>query len=290
MSSQSCELAHAKGMLLRGTFTPNPKAASLSKAEHFSLPYTPLTIRFSNSTGITNIADTDPNASPRGMAIRFNLPSGPDGKRRHTDIIAHSTPFFPVRTGEDFLAFLQALKAGGDNVGKFLDKHPAAGKFVQALKPLPTSFAREQYWAVSAYVLVNSDGKRTPVRYQLVPADGVELLSEDVAKGSGPNYLGEEIAARLQSSLVGFKLLAQIASEGDVIDDATVHWPDDREIVELGEVKIQKVVEEPEQSNEQKHIIFDPTPRIEGIEESGDPLVSIRSGVYLISGKERRNT
>ena len=71
-------------------------------------------------------------------------------------------------------------------------------------------------------------------------------MSEDVARGSGPDYLGEEIAARLQSSTIGFKLLAQIAKDGDIIDDAIVHWPDNREIVEQGEVKIQKVVEEPE--------------------------------------------
>ena len=95
--------------------------------------------------GYPKIPDTDPNASPRGMAVRFNLPSGPEGKRRHTDIIAHSTPFFTVRTGEDFLGFLQALKVVGDSVREFLGNHPAAGRFVQAPKPLPTIFTREQY-------------------------------------------------------------------------------------------------------------------------------------------------
>jgi hypothetical protein len=39
---------------------------------------------------------------------------------------------------------------------------------------------------------------------------------------------------------------------------------------------------------QQKHIIFDPIPRLAGIEPSDDPLLDLRAAVYLISGRKRR--
>src|ERR1700677_4557681 len=98
--------AHAKGQMLTGIFTPSPAAATLSRAPHFDRPSTPVTARFSDGTGIPLIPDPDPNASPRGFAIRFNL-----AEHVHTDIIAHSTDSFPTHTGDEFLAFFRALAA-----------------------------------------------------------------------------------------------------------------------------------------------------------------------------------
>ena len=78
--------AHAKGQLVAGSFTPTTEAAGLSRAPHFHAPSTPVIARFSDSTGIPNIPDNDPNVSgPRGFAIRFQL-----GDHVHTDIVAHS--------------------------------------------------------------------------------------------------------------------------------------------------------------------------------------------------------
>src|SRR6201994_2174555 len=65
--------AHAKGVMLSGTFTPSSEAASLTRAPHITRPSTPVTARFSNSTGLPTIPDSDPNANPRGLAIRFQL-------------------------------------------------------------------------------------------------------------------------------------------------------------------------------------------------------------------------
>jgi len=56
----------------------------------------------------------------------------------------------------------------------------------------------------------------------------------------------------------------------------------------LGTVKVEKVIEESEQVQDQKKIIFDPIPRVEGIEASADPLLEMRAALYLISGRERR--
>ncbi|HUC03577.1 MAG TPA: catalase, partial [Methyloceanibacter sp.] len=66
---------HAKGIVLEGKFTPSAEAAALSKAPHLQAGATvPVTVRFSDFAGVPAIPDTDPNASPRGMAVKFHLP------------------------------------------------------------------------------------------------------------------------------------------------------------------------------------------------------------------------
>src|ERR1044071_2715150 len=103
--------AHAKGVLISGHFTPSPAARSLTRAPHIERDSTPVTVRFSNASGMPVIADTDPNASPRGVAIRFHL-----ADHIHTDIIGHSVDGFPVRTVEEFLEFLRAVYSSGPAV------------------------------------------------------------------------------------------------------------------------------------------------------------------------------
>src|ERR1700735_4782491 len=128
--------AHAKGIMLIGSFTPTAEAAALSKAPHLNRPVTPVSVRFSNSTGIPVIPDNDQNADPRGCADRFHL-----AERVHTDIVAHSTNGFPARTGQDFLEFLTAIAATdltrfpGSPPAKYLGPHPAGLPLVPTPRP-----------------------------------------------------------------------------------------------------------------------------------------------------------
>ncbi|KAK9243467.1 catalase-like domain-containing protein [Lipomyces tetrasporus] len=287
--------AHAKGILLTGSFVPSTSAGLLSSAKHFNEPATPVTVRFSSSTGIPEIPDTDPNANPRGFAVRFHLGNDEHGKRVHTDIITHSTPFFPAKTGEEFLEFLQAIGNSGPDaehptpVEQFLASHPKTLAFVQAPKPSPLSFATEAYFGVNAFKLVDAKGQETFVRYRVVPLQGVHTLDVDSLKNQDANYLYEEIVKRVQDEPVRFKLFAQVAEQGDITNDATVHWPEKRQLAELGELTLEKVVPKTENVEEQKYIIFDPVPRVKGVEPSDDPLLDVRATLYLISGRERRS-
>src|SRR5947207_2875412 len=120
--------AHAKGLMCAGTFKPSPEAAELTRAPHALRPSTPVTVRYSDSTGLPTIPDNDPARSgPRGMAVRFHL-----ADHVHTDIVAHSTDGFPVRTGEEFLEFLPARetappRAGTGTVGALRTNRSPAG-------------------------------------------------------------------------------------------------------------------------------------------------------------------
>ena len=181
------------------------------------------------------------------------------------------------------------LRALGDgSIASFLEATPSAAAFVQAPKPSPASFATEKYFGVNAFTLVSKDGERTSVRYRIAPEAGVETLSEGEVKGRSETYLFDEIPRRLERSSVRFELLAQVAKAGDPTDDATKHWPDDREVVELGTIELKEILSVEESKKLEKYVIFDPIPRVEGVEASDDPLLDVRAAVYLISGKGRR--
>src|SRR4029077_8634498 len=124
--------AHAKGILLKGAFTPAREAASLTRAPHIQRASTPVVVRFSNGSGLPMIPDNDPNASPKGCAIRFYM-----AEHVHTDIVSHSTNSFPAKNGQEFLAFLRAVVSG--KAPEFFADHPTALAFAQAPKPSPVS-------------------------------------------------------------------------------------------------------------------------------------------------------
>jgi catalase len=279
--------AHARGIMLTGTFTPDPDAASLTRAPHIARESTPVTVRFSNSTGLPLLPDNDPNANPRGLAIRFNL-----AEHVHTDIVSHSTDGFPTRTGQEFLEFLRAIAASDPSkpspspVETFLGTHPAALAFVQAPKPSPASFAKESYFGVSAMRFTNSNGVSRYGRYRILPDAGIEHLDDAATKAKDANYLFDELSQRIAAGPISFQIRVQMANDDDIVDDATVHWPEDRPLIRLGRIVLIALL--PDNLREQKKIIFDPIPRVDGIETSADPLFELRAAVYLISGRRRR--
>jgi catalase len=244
-------------------------------------------VRFSDSTGLPVIPDNDPNARPYGLAIRFNL-----AEHVHTDIVSHSTDGFPTRTGQEFLEFLRALASSdpanlsGSPLEAFLGSHPAALAFVQAPKPAPVSLATQEYFGVTAFHFINKEGVGRYGRYRIVPEAGNQSLDDSAAAAKGPNYLFEEIVDRVAKGAARFKILVQVANDSDIVDDATIHWPEDRELVELGTLALSQFVSD--SADEQKHIIFDPIPRVDGIEPSADPLLELRAAIYLASGRRRR--
>jgi catalase len=123
-------------------------------------------------------------------------------------------------------------------------------------------------------------------RYRIVPEAGADHLSDSVAAAKGANFLFDELAERIAKGPIQFSIRVQLANDGDTVDDATSHWPEDRTVLDLGKI----VLTEPVQDNahEQQHIIFDPIPRVDGIDPSEDPLLELRAAVYLLSGRRRR--
>ena len=55
------------------------------------------------------------------------------------------------------------------------------------------------------------------------------------------------------------------------MDDSSIHWPEERPLIDFGTVYLTGI--HPNDVAEQRHIIFDPLPRVDGIEPSKDPLL-----------------
>jgi len=278
--------ARAKGLMCSGTFTPSPEAAGLTRAPHANSPYTPVTVRYSDSAGLPSVADNDPErAGPRGMAVRFHL-----GEHVHTDIVAHSTDGFPVHTGEEFLGFLRgalAAKTGQPQVmGEFLASHPNAKRFVETPKPIPTSFAREVFFAVTAFKFTNAKGVSRHGRFRIRPEAGTEYLSSEQAAAKSENFLFDEIGPRLAKGPARLGVFVQLAEPGDDVADASVAWPASRKEIPFGTITLTARVDD--QAQDRRKIIFDPIPRVDGIDSAGDPLSDVRADVYLLSGRRRR--
>jgi catalase len=277
---------HAKGAMCSGTFIPSPEAATLTRAPHVARPSTPVLVRFSNAAGLPSVADNDPKtASPRGMAVRFSL-----DEHVHTDIIAHSHNGFPVCTGEEFLELLRGLAALGKGdaapIGAFLASHPRAKQFVEAPKPIPSSLARESFFAVTAFRFTNQAGQSRYGRFRIQPEAGTDHLTDADSAARSANFLFDELAERLGRGPVGFRIEVQLADEGDEVANATVTWPESRPAVAFGTITLTARVDDTAPAI--KKIIFDPVPRVDGIDPSADPLIAVRSALYLMSGRRRR--
>ena len=278
---------HAKGLVLTGTFTPAAGAASLSRAAHLRGAAVPVTVRFSDGTGVPQINDDNPNASPRGMAIRFTLPSG-----AFTDIVANSHNGFFVGTGEDFLAFLKAVATTTPTsphpspIEQFLGAHPRALKVVTDSRALPVSFATLDFFGNNAFLFVDSAGTKRAGRYQIVPVRGVKHLDSAAAAKLSPNYLFEDLPRRVAKGPIKYRLLVQLANPGDPTNDGSIVWPADRKRVELGTISLTTLA--PNNDELQRSLTFNPIFLTDGIQLSDDPLVPLRSAVYALSVQHRR--
>jgi catalase len=208
----------------------------------------------------------------------------------HTDIVAHSTNGFPVHTGEEFLGLVRAVTAfmGGrqEALGTFLAAHPNAKRFVETPKPIPTSFAREAFFAVTSFKFTNPSGVSRHGRFRIRPEAGTEYLSNEAAAAKSPDFLFEELGPRLARQPAKLGVFVQMAESGDDVTDASVAWPDNHPEIPFGVITLTERVDD--QAPDRRKIIFDPIPRIDGIDSSGDPLTQLRADIYLLSGRRRR--
>jgi catalase len=219
------------------------------------------------------------------MAIKFRLPDGSE-----QDMVCISANGFPVATGEDFLALLQAVGASGPDVPKptpveeFLSTHPAALAFVTTPRPVAVSYGTQPFFGVNAFKFTNAQGTSKFGRYHIVPESGPAFVSDEEAAKRPPNALADNLRASLEKGPVKFHLLVQVAAADDSITDATKVWPDSRPTVELGEIAVIKGSDTKGVENE---LLFLPTNVTSGIDASDDPLINARTEAYAESFSRR---
>ena len=275
---------HAKGTLLKGTFTATPEAAGLTRAAHMQGEPVPVTVRVSNGSGDPDAPDYKPDV--RGLAVKLYLP---DGSR--TDIVAQTVPRFPVSTPDAFVELMRAQRPGPGmawRVPAFFARHPKSLTVLpgsmKALRPLE-SYATTTYYALHAYRLLDSEGGSRYVRYTVVPEAGETRISPGEAKRRGRDYLQEDIRERVARGAVHFTLELQVAGPGDPSDDPSASWPTERERLRAGTLELTGLDAEREQGDDV--LVFDPTRVTDGIECSEDPILNFRPLDELTMAFER---
>lgn len=277
----------AKGICLRGTFTPTPTAALLSKAPQFAKAV-PVTARFSMGGSNPKVSD---KAKPvtRGFAMRLKDPAG------DMTFVIISAPVFSTKTPAQLAEFLKVRLPGPDGkpdpekVKAFTAQNPETGRQAAWLngRPVPASFAGVDYWAVHAYTLTNAAGQKTTAKLKFVATDKAGL-SDDELKTKPDSFYAEEMKDRLSRGSANFDLVAILAEPNDPTTDPTAIWPEEeRKQQTLGTLKIEAV--EPDATCDAS--TFDPVAELpEGIVgPADDPMFAIRSPAYAVSLSRRSN-
>jgi catalase len=274
---------HAKGVVAEGSFVATPGASALSRAALFDGSTIPVTVRFSNDGGFPTVPDGAPS-NPKGMAIKFHMPGGAE-----VDMVILAVKFFPVATGEEFRDLLVAISESPADAPKptkldqFSVSHPTfPASFGSA--PTPESFADQEYHGIDAFIFVDKAGHRQAVRYIMAPEKSVHLTAEEAAR-KPPDFLVDDLPQRIAKRPVVFHLKAQLAAPGDQTQDPSKPWPDNRQVVDLGVLTLDKQVADTLEA--QKNLLFLPNRLTDGIEISDDRLPVIRSEVYALAFARR---
>jgi catalase len=281
---------HARGVAFHGHFEATPEAAMLTTAEHLQGDRITTVVRLSNGGASPYMPDRESGkrGNPLGMGVRFALGSGD-----HTPWTALNLAAFPPTTPDDFHAMVSAQRAelpGGLpnplRLLAFIAPRPRAIAGIKAAATLapPKSFATTRFNGFHAYYLVDAAGGRRAFRFRWMPVAGVHDLdpADDVVLP--PQYLVNEIKQRVARGPVAWKLIFQLAEDGDPTDDLTRLWPESRQLVVAGQLVIDRLHEDQALVED---YVFDPTRMPPGIELSNDPILHFRSEAYAESHRRQ---
>ena len=87
-------------------------------------------------------------------------------------------------------------------------------------KPIPTSFAREAFFAVTSFKFTNAAGEIRHGRFRIRPEEGTEYLTDEAAAAKSENFLFEEIGQRLAGRQIKLDVFVQLAGQGDDVTNA----------------------------------------------------------------------
>ncbi len=282
---------HARGVGFHGHFTPTAEVAALTTAELFGGDRIDAVVRLSNGGASPYLADrvSGKRGNPLGLSVRFELPSGD-----HSTWTALNLAAFPPRTPDDFHAMVTntraALPGGAPHPLRMLafvaPRLPWVLPGLKAAAQLapPLSFATARFNGFHSYYLVDAGGRRRPFRFRWMPVAGIANIDPKDDTVLPPQYVLSEIRQRVARGPVAWKLVFQMAQDGDEIDDLRRLWPESRPLVVAGELVIDRLHDDQELVD---GWVFDPTRMPPGIALSADPLLHFRSEAYWESHRRR---
>lgn len=273
---------HAKGVAVTGYFDGNGNGNALSTAAVFRAQRTPVLGRFSLTGGNPLAADTA--SAARGLGLAFGFPGHAQWRMATLNL-----PVFPDNSPRGFYDRLLASKAD-PATGKpdpqamagFTAAHPETAAAMAIIKKNPptTGFADSIFSSLNAFYLVDGSGRRSPVRWSLMPAQAALP-----GANPGSDALFDALVRQFRTGPLRWRLHLIIGEPNDPVTDATLPWPPDRRVIDAGTLTLTTI--ETERAGNARDVNFDPLVLPEGIEPSDDPLLSARSSVYAASYRLR---
>ena len=274
---------HAKGVCATGEFEPSDQALHYSNSPLLRSGKSQANIRFSMAGGNPN---ADERArTPRGIGVQFITEKG-----EVHNIAGLTTPVFPGKSPEVFLGLLNTLvpneqgKVDFKKVAEYRKQNPSTlGQFnwLQAHNP-PSSYAHTTYFGIHTFYMVNDEGKHTPFRWQLVPETAQKQLTDEQMTSLESSFLAKQLEQDLAQAPIHLQLQAVIGQAGDPVNDPSVQWPADREVIALGRLTLTA-----SGKNQCDPTNFDPNLLAPGFAPSDDAVLKLRSSAYAISFGKR---
>jgi catalase len=288
-------VVHARGMTAKGFFEVTDDITDLTEADVFSEvgKQTPIATRFS--------LVTHPKGSPeslrdtRGMAVKFYTQHG------NWDLVGNNIPVFFIRDGMAFPDLVHALRPNPVNniqeawrILDFLVNYPESAHMLTWLldEPgIPTDYRHMEGYGVNTFVLVNSEGKETYVKWHMYPKMGAKFMSDETAQLAGALNMRHSHATHDLFNAISageypeWDLQIQTMDPKDELNfdfdplDATKVWPTDQfPLRQVGRLVLDTNIENFHNENEQ--IAFSPGRVVPGITYSNDKVLQSRINAY----------
>lgn len=286
--SHGVRASHPKGVSAHGVFEPSVEAAQFSSCPIFAPGRYSAAVRFSIAGGNPRVSDKAPSA--RGMSLKIQGP----GLERLT-LVMISAPVFFAANRASFVAFLDARQpdpiTGKPDPARIEESNRThtdseAQRRWLATTPPSASYATAPYFAVHSYLFDQADGSQRPARWLFEPVAGRVGLSADELKSLPDDFLVDELSTRLRYGPAQWRVRAIIPEPVDPLHNPTAHWPETREMVELGLLSVTAIVAA-EAAAHCEAMVYDPEELPTGIKPAGDPIFSSRSSAYSVSAQRR---
>jgi catalase len=287
----------AKGVCAAGEWVSTGAGARLSTASNLREGVRiPVMARFAVTGGNPATPDTAPVG--RGLSLSMEAPGG-----EPHEFVLLNAPVFGSATLQSFMDGTRARtpdpatgRVNAEALAAATAAHPdwAAQPAWFASNPPPASFATSPFFGVNSFVFTAPDGTRRHLRWTFEPVAGRVGLTPQERQSRGPNFLHDELRARVAQAPAEWRVLLVIPQPGDPLLDATKAWPADRETVEVARLRITSVsaggtpvTPGAPPPGPCEPVMFNPLLLPAGIEPSDDPILLVRAETYAISLSRR---
>ncbi|EGK8084452.1 catalase [Campylobacter lari] len=274
---------HAKGFCAMGTFEP---ALSINKEVDVPLltqKSLPIQVRYSLGG-----AFKDDKSKTRGMAIRI---TDPKDSASWTMVMLNTEINFAKNPKEFGQFFEMRLPVNGkvdqEKISKMMKEVDSYRNFAAYTDKIgiSKSVANTPFFSIHTFYFKQANGENyLPVRWKLVPSEGVAYLNEAQMKSASSDFLKEDFQNRIKTNKpVEYKMYLVYANKNDITNDTTALWSGKHKESLVGTFKVNALSKE-----DCNFDVYFPSDVPQGVNPPQDPLFDVRNEAYAITFGKRQ--